>query len=218
MTSLSDIAVDTQVVLYTLGIYAAIVVSPGPNFAVILRLALQGQQRRAQGAVAGLALAATFYAVLAMVGLSAILAEIGGLARVVQVAGGLFLIYLGLSGWKRPAHGGPPQEPVTATATAAQGVFGAGLRLGLMVNLSNPKAIAFFVGLYAVAVPVDATWATRLAILIGGAMLELCWYTLVIAVLSRPTPRSLYARFSLMIERLLGTVLILFGIRLVTDK
>jgi threonine/homoserine/homoserine lactone efflux protein len=87
--------IDIAVVLYTLGIYPAIVISPGPGFALVSRMALQGERHKRNGAIFGLAVAATFYAFLAMFGLAAVLNQIGCLARAVQILGGLYLVYLG---------------------------------------------------------------------------------------------------------------------------
>lgn len=207
--------IDYAVVIYTMSIYAAIVISPGPNFALISRLALQGRREKCSGAIFGLATAATFYAVLAMIGLAALLNEIAWLARSVQIVGGLYLIYLGMNAWWTS---GRQQTEGDAAIYHPQDTFLTGLRLGTLVNLSNPKAIAFFVGLYAVAVPPDATTETRLAILVGGAALELSWYFLVSGILSQGPFRRAYQAASKWIERAIGSVLILFGARLVLDK
>lgn len=207
--------IDFAIVAYTLGIYAAIVISPGSNFALVSRLAFQGRRYACGGAIVGLATAATFYAVLAMIGLAALLNEIGWLARSVQVAGGLYLIYLGVSAWWSA------KQAVDAAAESDQtdrGTFLTGLRLGVIVNLSNPKGISFFVGLYAVAVPPDATWATRFSILTGGAALEFLWYGMVAALLSRGPFRTFYSASAKWIERAIGSALIFFGTRLVMDK
>jgi len=210
---------DVEVVLYTLGIYTAIVVSPGPNFALISRMALQGRNHTARGAIVGLAAAATFYALLAMIGLAAVLNEIGWLVRVVQVLGGLYLVYLGLLSWRSPgAIPGQPQQNRFIHSGSLLTETVAGFKMGAAVNLSNPKGIAFFVGLYAVAVPADASVSTRMAILLGGALLELGWYSIVAGLLSRSRFRKIYSRFSIWIERSIGSVLIIFGGKMVLNK
>lgn len=79
---------NLSVVLTVLALYAALVVSPGSNFVLISRLALRGEDWAARGATLGMALAATFYGVLAIVGLSALLHQVGRLTRAVQVTGG----------------------------------------------------------------------------------------------------------------------------------
>lgn len=82
---------DFATVLATLALYLAIVVSPGPSFALISRMAVAGERRAALGATLGLAAGATVYAVLTMTGLAVVLGQIGWLARALQVAGGGYL-------------------------------------------------------------------------------------------------------------------------------
>jgi len=210
---------NVEVVLYTLGIYAAIVVSPGPNFALISRMALQGRTYAARGAVIGLASAATFYAILAMVGLAALLNEISWLVRVVQIIGGLYLIYLGLLSWRSPKTiASQTQQNGFIAASSLLKETVAGFKMGVAVNLSNPKGIAFFVGLYAVAVPADSSISTRVAILLGGALLELGWYSIVAGFLSKNSFRDIYSKFGVWIERTIGSALIIFGGKMVSNK
>ena len=78
----------------------------------------------------------------------------------------------------------------------------------------NPKAVAFFVGLYAVAVPPDTPFWARGVILAAAFVLEACWYALVVASLRTGRVRSLHARFGTWIEWITGTVLIVMGGRL----
>lgn len=63
-------------------------------------------------------------------------------------------------------------------------MVGRGLRMGVLVNLSKPKSIAFFVGLCAVAVPPGTAFWAKLTILLEGFVLEVDWYGLVTLCLS----------------------------------
>lgn len=210
---------DLSVVLTVLLLYVAIVISPGPNFALISRLALRREGHAAWGATVGLATAAMFYGVLAMVGLSALLQQVGWLTRTVQVGGGLYLVWLGVQAWR---HAG------SMTAAEAGNGNGAdcgrrrealrGLRLGAMVNLSNPKGITFFVSLYAVAVPPETGLWAKGTILTSSFAIEIIWYGLVIIALSTGQARRIYDRFGAWIERAIGSLLIVFGIRLAVGR
>lgn len=200
-------------IVTTLGLYAAVVVSPGPNFALISRLAVSGARPAAVGATFGLALAATLYALLSMTGLALILTRVGWLAHLVQIAGGCYLIYLGLMAW---LSGGP--EATTRRQPAGSGGTARGVRTGMLVNLSNPKGIAFFIGLYAVAVPPDTALWAKGVILLGGFMLEIIWYGLVILLLSSRPAKVAYERFGRWIERGIGTLLAAFGLRLISER
>lgn len=206
---------DPHVVLTVLVLYIAIVVSPGPNFALISKLALRGEKSTAWGATLGLACAATFYGVLAMAGLSVILERIGWLTRAVQIAGGLYLIWLGIQSWRHAGATGPEDgaEGVGMEQRKTTSFF-RGLRLGGLVNLSNPKGIVFFVGLYAVAVPPDAAILTKITILAASFIIEIVWYGFVLVLLSSSPARAVYVRAGAWIERAIGIVLVAFGIRL----
>jgi threonine/homoserine/homoserine lactone efflux protein len=204
---------EIAVVATTLGFYALAVASPGPNFALISRLALSGSRSAAIGATLGLALSATFYAILTITGLSIALIRIGWLASIVQIAGGCYLIYLGVKAWLGAKHSPSPERQGSAHETALYG-----FRTGIIVNLANPKVITFFLSLYAVTVPVGSSVWTKLALLTGGFFVEVLWYGLVIVLLSTPPARAAYDRAGQWIERAVGTALAVFGFRLISEK
>jgi threonine/homoserine/homoserine lactone efflux protein len=175
-------------------------------------MAVSGAKQTAIGATLGLASASTLYAVLTMTGLALLLAQIGWLSAALQIGGGCYLICLGLKAW---LNGDPPPDGETSRGV---GSFWSGLHSGTIVNLANPKCIAFFVSLYAVAIPASATLSTKLAILVGGFLLEIIWCGLVIALLSTSPARLAFERFGKWIERAVGTLLAGFGLRLIAEK
>lgn len=206
-------AQESTIILTTLGLYAIAVVSPGPNFALISRLALAGSRQAAMGATVGLALSATFYAILTIAGLSALLTRVGWLASLVQIAGGCYLIYLGVKTWLEAKPNRLEDRNARTQETA-----GRGFRTGIIVNLSNPKVITFFLSLYAVTMPVEAPLWTKLAVLLGGFLLEIGWYGVVILLFSTPPARAAYDRAGHWIERAVGTALTVFGLKLISEK
>jgi len=208
----SKMGTELITIMTTLGLYAAVVVSPGPNFALISRLAVSGARATAVGATVGLAFAATLYAVLSMTGLALILTQVGWLASLVQIAGGCYLIYLGVMAWLSDG------AKSTVDQQAGSGSFKRGLRMGVLVNLSNPKGIVFFIGLYAVAVPPETALWAKAVILTGGFILEIVWYGFAILLLSSRPARAAYERFGRWIERGIGTLLAAFGLRLISEK
>jgi threonine/homoserine/homoserine lactone efflux protein len=203
---------DLTVIATTLALYLAVTVSPGPNFAVISRLAVSGSRRAAFGASVGIGLASIIYASLSMTGLAVLLKEIGWLARSVQICGGAYLIYLGMSTW----IGAGALVDAGSLAVARDAWYG--LRTGFIVDLSNPKSIAFFIGLYAVAVPHETALWAKISIIAGCFVLETAWYALVAALLSTPAALALYRRAGKWIERIIGACLAGFGIRMIYER
>jgi threonine/homoserine/homoserine lactone efflux protein len=203
---------DFVVILTTLTLYLALMVSPGPNFAFVSRLAISGSRKAAFGASVGFASASLLYALLSMTGLAVLLKEVGWLARGVQILGGGYLIYLGLSAWVSRAKA----STMVASPILRNGWYG--LRAGSLVGLSNPKGIAFFVGLYAAVIPADTSIWAKAIILVGGFLIEVAWYGLVGTLLSMAAPRAFYTRFAKWIERTLGALMVGFGLRLIWDQ
>jgi len=200
------------VIATTLTLYAAVVVSPGPTFALVTRLAVAGARPAAIGASFGFAIAATLYALLTMTGLALVLTRLDWLADAVRIAGGAYLVYLGVTAWARARSTAGDGDSRPRSLSTLHG-----LRTGMLAHLSNPKSIAFFIGLYAAAIPPGTPPWAKAAILAGGFVLEIAWYGLVTAALSSPPARRVYDRIGRWIERAIGAVLAAFGLRLMME-
>ncbi|MFH1805997.1 MAG: LysE family transporter [Pseudomonadota bacterium] len=203
---------NIAIIIATLGIYLAIVISPGPSFALISRMAMAGEKRAAFGAAFGLASGATIYAILTMVGLAVILAQIGWLARTIQLAGGLYLIWLGIQAWRGA------NRPLPTTDAADVSSFAQGWRHGFIMCLSNPKAIAFFIGIYAAAVPPQTALWAKGVILTGAFVIEIVWYGSMATLLSSRPIRGQYQKVRLYVERAMGLMLAAFGLKLLLGR
>lgn len=198
---------EAGVITSVLVLYAAAVVSPGANFALVCRLAMSGQRRAAIVAAFGVAAASTIYATLTMSGLGVAL-RAPWVALGLQLAGGAYLIYLGGRAWMAPATPSAIADPVANSATD-------GLVSGLLVNLSNPKTIAVFISLYAAAVPEDTPSWARVVIVVSGLGVELSWYGMLALALSRPRAQAIYRRHLFWLERAVGLVFLGFGALLI---
>jgi threonine/homoserine/homoserine lactone efflux protein len=193
-----------------LAIWALAVVSPGPAFLVVSQTAAGRSRAAALGVALGIASGAAFYASLTMWGLGVLVVKIAWLGTVLRTIGAVYLLYLGVSLLRSSAR--PPAASAGADRSAGD-VLG-GMRTGLVTALTNPKGIAFFLSLFAVALPADLTFAGKLALLACGFAIELGWYVFVAMTLSAGWPRRQYARARKTIERVLGAALVLAGVRL----
>ena len=193
-----------------LAIWVLAVVSPGPAFLVLSQLAIGRSRAAALGASLGIALGAIFYAALTLWGFTLVVTQVAWLGTALRIAGAIYLVYLGLALFHAASEGAAPE----ATAPSAAGDARAGLRIGLLTALTNPKAIAFFLSLFAVALPPDMGTGAKLELLAYGFAIELGWYVLVAFALSSATLQRLYRRARKPIDRVLGAALLLLGVRL----
>ncbi len=118
----------------------ALAASPGPGVFAAAAQALAGGFRSAIGVIAGIVIGDLIFLMLAVFGMSALANALGGLFVVVKIAGGAYLVYMGIRIWTAR-----PDPPDAVAAAPAQGVRRRVLG-GLFITLSNPKVIVFYCG------------------------------------------------------------------------
>ncbi len=195
-------------------IWLAAVVSPGPNFLVVSRLALSRSRRSAIGATFGITIGSLAYAALTMFGLSVLILRFAWLGDAIRIVGGAYLVWLGIQAWRSQ----PEDFQLAATGTGQGGPsLLHGLRVGFLTEITNPKGIAFFLGLFAAAVPAATPLWAKLAVLSAGGVIEVAWYTVVSFALSSSPMRAGYQRVRRTVDRVLGTLLIALGLKVALD-
>ncbi len=186
--------------------------SPGPAFIMVTRVSIGEGRSAALGAALGVASAALIWAIAATLGMAVLLREAAWLYGALKLAGGLYLLWLGLQAWRHAA---------TPLATMPAGISEmSALRawwLGLSSNLTNPKVIVFFSSIFVMLFTPQTPGWVRLAALAIVALNEGLWYTLVALLFSSRPAQAGYRKAKAWIDRATGTVMILFGVRLIWD-
>lgn len=193
-----------------LAIWTLAVVSPGPAFLVVSQLAAGRSRAAGLGAALGITTIAIAYAALTLWGMGVLVTQVAWLGTALRIAGAIYLVYLGLLIFQAAATA-PEAQPAGVPAARD---FAAGLRIGALTGASNPKAIAFFLSLFAVALPPDLTAADKGFLLACGFGIELGWYVFVALALSTGALRRAYRAARKPIDRVLGAALLLLGVRL----
>ena len=189
-------------------------ISPGPSFVFVARTAVARGRRDGLAAALGMGIGGVLFAILAFVGLSAVIAQFGSLYVGFKVLGGLYLLYLAYHLWR------PSAERLEATSTGERSTGADQKRsflLGLGTQLSNPKTAVFYASVFATFLP--PTYPAWLPFVVLPAILaiEAGWYSIVAVGLSSGRPRSTYLRWKRWIDRSCGTVLGALGVKLIAE-
>lgn len=114
---------------------------PGPDFLVILNNST-ARVRAGISAAFGAQTGLTVHMGLATLGLSALLTGMPALLTIIQIAGAVYLVALGVQLTR--SHPDSPVAQGRACRANSSGPVGSAFRQGLLTNLLNPKAIIFF--------------------------------------------------------------------------
>jgi amino acid exporter len=187
-------------------------VSPGPNFLVVIQSTLRGGQRSGIFTGLGAATGDGIYVLVGLLGFSTLSARGEWVFQVLKLVGAAYLTLLGIQMCLR--HGTPTDQP---NQCWVPGIWRSFLR-GLATDLSNPKTILFFGSIFAVTLhPETPVWAK--VIIWGEIMLiSILWRIALCRLFSVPALRALYRKYEIAIERLFGALLILLGWRMADGR
>jgi threonine/homoserine/homoserine lactone efflux protein len=184
--------------------------TPGPAMALIVRRAgLQGF-RPAVATVLGLEAGLFTWAVLAGVGLAAVVAASEAAYLVLRVVGAAVLLVLGLRALRAVRHPAEPPD-VAAPRHRPWRAFGE----GLVVQLANPKAAVFVLALYTQFVPADTRVLPTVLLLAAlQVAVETVLYLALAAAVGSAGAWFRRSRVRQALDAVSGTVLVGLGVRL----
>jgi threonine/homoserine/homoserine lactone efflux protein len=197
-------------VLTFLGLSVLLILTPGPNQALLTSRVLSGGRRAGFATVRGLTAGMALHVVAAIVGLSALLASSSQVFGWVKLLGGVYLVFLGVAAIVRTQR---PRED------ARPRLGGSPFRDGLLSMTLNPKAAVFFVAVAPQFVEPGPGASARVALLLlfYGALTLVFWVGFVLLLhrarefVRRPAVRG-------WMERVTGCALVGLGVRLATPR
>ena len=116
-------------------------ITPGPDMSLWLSRTLMGGTRAGMAAMLGTSAGCCVHSVLAALGISALINASPVAFNVMKVVGAVYLLWLAIQMIRHGTVLNVDQQGTTTTRPALWPTF----LTGLMVNLSNPKVVIFFI-------------------------------------------------------------------------
>jgi len=168
-------------------IHTVALVSPGPDFALVVKLASQESRNTAIASAVGISIAILIHTILSLTGVSLMIKSSQTLYMIVQMVGASYLTWMGFSAvkgalqhWKTKVSVDYHQLRLNQL-TPTQGFM-----QGLWTNLLNPKAMVFFIILFSAMITPDVSLMTKLSATIIMLVLSLIWFVFIALILSKP--------------------------------
>lgn len=191
-----------------------ITLSPGPDNMMVLGVGIAKGRARGIAFGLGCALGCLTHTVLAVIGVSALIAASPAAFTALKVVGGLYLIWMGVQALR--SRGGARVAAGVPDESARRLFF-----KGLLANAINPKVVLFFLSFlpqFVVASRGDANWQiawlgltfTAQAALLFGL---LGYFSGTIGQWLNRTPRA-----GMWLDRLAGAIFVGLGLRLIVAR
>lgn len=190
--------------------HALAVVSPGPDFAIVLRQSLSHGRRAAVWTSVGIGCGLSVHIAYSLLGLGLFLKNSAVALAVVKWLGASYLAWIGVQALRA--------RPRTRDVDLAGGPVALTDRsawlTGFLVNVSNPKAALFFISLFPLAVSVTTPKLVQVGYGAWMTVTTAAWFSFVSVVFTRTEVRRAFLRHGHWIDRALGVVFLGFAVSL----
>lgn len=193
--------------LLVAGAHFLALLSPGPDFFLILRYAMARGRGHAALVSLGITLANALFIVLALGGLTALETR-GAWFAVIQWLGALFLLYMGVQFIR---HAGKTSLKPDFQAGIPPAARSRALFAGLASGLLNPKNALFYASLFSLLQTKATPIGTQTLYALWMVAIVLAWDLLVGHLAGHSWLRQRFGHWLTTIERMAGAVLILLG-------
>ncbi|MDN4598072.1 LysE family translocator [Leifsonia virtsii] len=195
------------------GLCLVLALTPGPDTFLVLRYSM-GRARDGIAAAAGTAIGSLVWAALVGVGLAALLEQSAEVFRIVKIAGGLYLIYLGVAAFlasRKSSHAAA--DPTAATAAqVARRRSTPSLLAGLLSTMLNPKVGLFFIAVVPQFVSAHAGFGETMLLGAIDGLIGMLYLVAVALLASRMIAWLRRPRVTRALERISAGVLSALGI------
>jgi threonine/homoserine/homoserine lactone efflux protein len=145
----------------------------------------------------GVILGSVIWATAAVLGLQLLLTRAAAIYRLIEIAGGIYLCFIGTQVFRHAAAPLPEVQELRADRAAA-------FRKGLLLNLSNPKVVVFFgtvfAALFNAQTPPSERWLAILIVFFD----ETLWYVTLATAFGSAPVRRVYTKIKTPAERIFG--------------
>lgn len=189
-------------------------ISPGPDFAVVVRNSLIYSRKSALFTASGVAFGILTHTSYALLGLGIIIKNTAWLFECFKYTGATYLLYIGYKGIRAQKNLLPLATPQYHKDITSYVAF----RSGFFTNAFNPKALLFFLSLFSVFVTPSTPTIILSIYIIIIFITTLLWFSFVSLCFSTKHTRGFFNSITHWIERTTGGLLMLLGFKLLFMK
>lgn len=194
-------------------IHLLAVMSPGPDFIMIMRNSMTYGRRSGVYSAAGLSLGILLHVTYCLLGIALIISRSIMLFNIIKWVGAAYLIYIG---YKSLIAGRGKTVKIEEHAPKQELTKTQALRIGFLTNATNPKATLFFLSVFTLVIKPDTPLVVKLIMAVEMMFVTFAWFAILATVVSHRAVRDRVSKVQHWATRIMGGVLILFGVKLAT--
>lgn len=189
-------------------------VSPGPDFAFILKQAVTYGRKTSIYTAIGIGSAVSIHIFYTIIGIGLIISKSLILFTIVKFLGAGYLIYLGYKSLNSSGFKIDKEDTNEQIKLGNKQAF----LLGFLCNALNPKAAFFIISIFTVTISTDTPFVVQSIYGLSCILVVSSWYIILAFVLSQDKIRGFFNKFGKWFDKTVGMILISMGIKVALSK
>ena len=193
------------------GISLLAMISPGPDFLVVVKNSLKYSPRIGRFTALGIALGLMVHMTYCILGLGIVISRSILLLNVIKYLGAAYLICIGIMSFISK------DEPLKIDATKEATMISPlqALKMGFLVNVLNPKATLAFVSLFSAFITPQTP--LKIPLLFSGFTIvaAILWFSFIASIFTIQQVKLIFNKAKSRVDRTIGVVLVALGLKVV---
>lgn len=196
------------------GVFMLAMLSPGPNILTIMGTSMSVSRSAGMSLAFGTAIGSLCWAILAVMGLSAIIANYAWVLVVIKIAGGAFLLWLAYKSFIAASK----THDISASALIGKRSLWRYALRGFTVQMTNPKAAIFWVATMSLVFQDGAPFWVMMLFGLGTFVLSLVLHQVYAIAFSTKVMVKAYSSARRPIQYALGSFFTFAGFKLLLSR
>ncbi len=184
--------------------------SPGPDFAFILKQSVHYGKKTSIYTSLGLGVGVMVHVTYSVLGVGLIISKSATIFSIVKYLGAFYLIFIGYKSLLSKGFHIHQDKVGKIESMSFQKAFS----LGFLCNLLNPKAALFFISLFTVVINVNTPFYMLIVYAIYAVVSTFTWFSALSLLLSHQKVRAFFNHFGKYFDFFMGLVLIALGLKI----
>lgn len=188
-------------------------ISPGADFVMVTKNSIFYSRKAGFYTALGVSAAIWLHVAYSIAGLAVIISNSIVLFSIIKYLGAGYLIYIG---WKTfTSNSLPSEQNITSTQDLSKMQA---FKVGFITNALNPKTTIFFLSIFTQLVDINTPLWVQIVYGLIISIAHLIWFGTVSFMFSHPVLLQKFNNYKKAIERIVGTVLVAFGLKIAVSN
>ena len=190
------------------------VISPGPDFSIVIKQSIVNGRKHAIITSLGIACGIMIHMFYCIIGFAVIISSNLIVFNIIKIIGAIYLLYIGVKTLFIKKDNYVDNENNNNIQNNNH-FYKSSFIQGFITNVFNPKATLFFLSLFSLFIKVDTPMIFQLFYAVWMTLVTGLWFCLVSMIFTNKISKIFISKYAVLFDKIMGMLLVFISIKLV---